>query len=234
MTQPDHLPDTAPGRIASICAVLFAITLFMTVASVNVPYDVGDAEHLAWWQERAHVTSGMISMFFAIATALLFAVVGNDLLARFGDRAGPLAAFARVMATAFTVSMLMVGALRGVVGHLVQVQNEPLPGLDVLRFSTALNYTVLGVVAMGSFAIFALTAGALVLRTAVLARWVGFVSIGCGVVTLGAVVALVGAFTVPVAILWALSTAVATWRASRVDAHETHPAPAMKTPIGAD
>ena len=45
--------------------------------------------------------------------------------------------------TAFTVTLLVSAALRGVIGHLVNVEDEPLPGLDVLDYSTALNYTVL-------------------------------------------------------------------------------------------
>jgi hypothetical protein len=160
----------------------------------------------------------MVSMGFAILTAVLFTVVSNHLLFSVGSRSPHLTAFARSMATAFTTTLLVAGALRGVIGHLVKVQDEPLPGLDVLRYATAVNYTVLGVVVMGTFSFFVLSTAVLVLRTGVLGRWVGLVGLGCGLVTLGAVLMLMGAFTVPVAILWALCTAVAVWRRSQHEA----------------
>lgn len=214
MSRSDTPTASAATRIAALAAVLFAVCIFATVASMNVPHDASEAALLDWWQQDPNVTSGMVSMGFAIATAVLFAVLSNHLLASVGSGSPHLTAFARSMATAFTVTLLVSGALRGVIGHLVKVQDQPLPSLDVLRYATALNYTVLGVVVMGTFALFVLAFGALVLRTGVLGRWLGFVGLGCGVLVLGAVVALIGAFTVPVAILWALCTAVALWRST--------------------
>ncbi len=126
------------------------------------------------------------------------------------------------MATAFTATLLVSAALRGVVGHLVKGQDEPLPNVDVLRYSTALNYTVLGVAVMGTFALLAISMGVLVLRTGVVARWAAFVSLGCGVVVLGAVAVLMGAFSIPVALLWALCISAAIWRAP-VPAEITQP-----------
>jgi hypothetical protein len=192
------------------------------VASVNVPHTANDAKLLEWWQQDANLTSGMVSMLFAIVTAVLFTVVSNHLILTVGTQSHHLAGFARSMATAFTTTLLVSGALRGVMGHLVKVEDQPLPNLDVLRYTTALNYTVLGVVVMGTFALFVLSMAVLVLRTGVLARWMGFVGLGCGVLTLAAVLALMGAFTVPVAILWALCTAVAVWRRPALAAGDAH------------
>jgi hypothetical protein len=206
-----ELPDM-PDRVAAVAAVLFAVLFFWTVASVNVPHDASDAELLDWWQLDASLTAGMVSMLFAILTAICFTVVSNHLFVTLGSRSPHLTGFARSMATAFTTILLVSGALRGVIGHAVKVDGEPLPGLDVLRYSTALNYTVLGVVVMGTFALFVVAMAILVLRTGVLARWLGYTGLGCGAVMLSAVVALLGAFTVPVAILWALCTAAAVWR----------------------
>ena len=52
--------------------------------------------------------------------------------------------FARSMGGAVTAVWLVTGAARGTLGHLVDTMNEPLPGVDVLRFSTGMNYTLLG------------------------------------------------------------------------------------------
>jgi hypothetical protein len=51
-----------------------------------------------------------------------------------------------------------------------------------------------------------------VIRTHILAKWVGIVGIICSVVILAAVAALVGSLAVPVALVRALSMAVALWR----------------------
>ena len=203
----------APGRIAAAAAILLGFCLFATVAAVNVPYEAGDAELLSWWQDGSNTAAGLISMAFAVLTAVLLSVLGNHLVLLAGDRSPRLAAFARSMVGAFTATMLVAASLRGVIGHLTDVQGDPLPGIDVLRYTTALNYAVLGVAGMGSLALAVLALGALVLRTGVLARWAGLVSLACGAVVLLAVVALAGSLAVPVAILWAWSTGVAVLRA---------------------
>jgi hypothetical protein len=204
---------TSSARTAAAAAVLFGICFFLTVASVNVPHTSSDARLLAWWRVGSNVQSGLISLFFAACTAVLFAVVVNYVLSLVGPASQvQTTAFARSMAGAFTATLLVSAAVRGVVGHLVQVQDEPLPRVDVLRYSTALNYTLMGMIAMAVFALTVLAIAVIVLRTEVLARWVGYVGLGCGVVVLVAAIATFGQFTVPIAIIWSWCTAVAIWR----------------------
>jgi hypothetical protein len=203
------------ARTAAVAAVLFGVAYFLTVASVDVPHDVGDAELLAWWRDDANVTSGVLSLVFAVCTAVLFAVLTNHVLLRVGDRSPHWTAFARSMSSVFTSTLLVSAALRGVVGHLVQVQDEPLPGVDVLRYSTALNYTLMGMVVPVTFALTAISISVAVLRTGALARWVAYVGVGVGAVVLAASAATFGGYTVPIAILWGWCSAVAIWRAPR-------------------
>jgi hypothetical protein len=221
------MPSPSATRAAAVSAVLFGLSFFLTVASVNVPHTSSDATLLAWWERSANVSSGLLSLLFATCTAVLFAVVANYLLTQ-ADRTGLVqtTAFARSMSTAFTCTLLVSAALRGVIGHLVQAQDEPLPGVDVLRYSTALNYTVIGTVVMGTFALTVLALAVVVLRAGILARWVGYVGLGCGALVLAASAALVGQYTVPVAIVWALATAVAIWRQPVEPTPEVAPAPA--------
>ena len=216
MPDSDHTSQHGPARLAALASVLFGASYFLTVASVNVPHEVSDSELVAWWQDDGHVLSGMVSMGFAVLTAVLFAVVANHLLVLAGDRSPRLVAFARTMTTAFTASLLVSAALRGVIGHLVRVEDGPLPGVDVLRYSTSLNYTMLGVVVMTCFGLSVAALGALVLREQLLARWSGRAGLGCGLVVLVAVATLNGAFAVPIAVLWSLVTAVAVLRAPPV------------------
>jgi hypothetical protein len=199
---------------------MFAVSFFATVASVNVPRKATDADLLEWWAQDSNVTSGMVSLLFAVCTAVSFAAVANHILLLADEGSRHWAALARSMAGAFTTTLLVSAALRGVIGHLVIVEDGPRPGIDVLRYTTALNYTVLALVVMSTFALTAIALGVLVLRCRVLPPWQGRVGIVLGAIVLAATVGLVGAYMVPLAMLWSLSTAVAIWRHAGVTSTE--------------
>jgi hypothetical protein len=204
-------PVTRSGAIvAAGAAILFGVSMFWTVASVDVPHDVGDAELLDWWQQSSNRMSGIVSGLFAVGAAALLAVVANYVHRLEATRTSPLwRAFARSMAGAFTAAMLVTAATRSAIGHLVDVMDEPLPSVDVLRYSTALSYQVLGLAAMGALALTILATSVLALRTGAYGRWAGWVGIGCGGVMAAAVGAGYGSFTVPLAILWSFCLAIA-------------------------
>ena len=146
---PAERPSAAARKVAAVAAALFAVALFMTVASVDVPHDPTDSDLLQWWQQQGNRTSGLASGISAICVAVAVAVVMNYLprLAA-TERAPQWTAFARSMGAAVTAVWLVTGAARAAVSHLVDVMGEPLPGVDVLRFATALNYTLLGLSGM--------------------------------------------------------------------------------------
>jgi hypothetical protein len=209
---------------AAAAAAVFAIALFWTVAVVNVPHDASDAELLTWWQDSGNRMSGLFSGLWAIVAACSLAIVMNHLHTLPGTARAPhWLAFARSMGAAVTALWLVTGAVRASVGHLVDVMDEPLPGADVLRLATAINYTLLGLAGMAVLGLCILAVSVVVLRTGALPRWVAYVGFGCAVVMLAAVVAQYGAFTTPLGILWGLCLAVALWRQSTVVASsETH------------
>jgi hypothetical protein len=210
---PRRAGTTAATRIACAASALFAVTLFATVASVNVPADVTDAELLVWWQDAGNQTSGIVSMFCGIAAAMLFIVVVNHVVSLLPATDGPgrLARFAHSAATAYTATMLVTAAVRGAVGYRVRVGEEPLPGVDVLRYATSLGYTLLDNVTMTTLALSIFAVSMAVYRTHVLGRWVAVLGIGCAVLIGCAVAASVGAFAIPLALLWALGLAIAIW-----------------------
>jgi len=207
--QPETRSTTA-AKVAVVAAILFGAAMFLTVASVNVPHDASDAKLLEWWQEQSNRTSGVISGLFAVCAAALLAVLMNHVHHLDATRTSPLwRGFAHLMATAFTAAMLITAATRSAIGHLVDVMDEPLPGVDVLRYATALNYQVLGLAAMGALALTILATSVLALRTAAFGRWAAWVGLGCGAIMLAAVGAGYGGFTVPLAILWSVCVGVA-------------------------
>lgn len=204
---------TSARLVASVAAVLFAVCLFLTVASVNVPHKAGDAELLDWWQKDGNLNSGIASQFFAIASAVLFVVVINYVRTLFATTGSTQwTAFAHSMATVFAATLLVSSALRAVVGQMVQAMEEPLPGVDVLRYATGLNYTLIGTATMTALALTMVAVSVVVTRTHVLGAWVGYVGFVCAAIVLVAVAMLIGAYAIPAALLWALCLAVAIWR----------------------
>jgi hypothetical protein len=206
---------TLATKVAALASLGFAVTFFWTVASIDVPHKASDSKLLDWWQQGANLNSALASEFFAVSTAILMLVIVNHLVALAPDR-DRWAGFANSMATVFAATMLISAALRGVIAHQVKAFDEPLPPVDVLRYSTGLNYTVIGSVGMTAFALTVIAVSALVLRTHILANWMAYVGFGCGAVVVVAVAAMYGTFTVPIAILWALCMAAAIWRQSAV------------------
>lgn len=213
----NHLatPGSAPPRAAVGSAVLFAVTIFMTVAVVNVPHAASDSELLSWWQQQSNRTAGVLSGLFAITTAALFAVFTNQVHHSEAARHSPLLrAWSQSMGGGFVAAMLVTAATRSAVGHLVDVMDEPLPGVDVLRYATALNYQVLGLAAMGALGLTMLSMSVLAIRTGVYGRWAAWVGAGCGTLTVLSVAAGFGSFTVPLAVLWSVCVGIALRRSS--------------------
>lgn len=206
-------PGDVARRTAAVAAALLGVGLFMTVAVIDVPHEASDQVLLSWWQESGNRMAGVLSGLSALLVAATAAVVVNYVSSlRTAGRSPHWLGFARSMAAAVTALWAVTGAARATVGHLVDTMNEPLPGVDVLRFATALNYTLLGLSGMGVLALFMLALSVVVLRTDALGRSVGYVGVGCSVLMLVAVLAQYGAYTSPLAILWALWLAVALWR----------------------
>jgi len=202
---------TLATKAAALASLAFGVTFFWTVAAIDVPHKASDSKYLTWWQQGSNLNSALASEFFAIATAILLLVVVNHLTALVPDR-DRWARFANSMATVFASTMLISAALRGVIAHMVKRFDEPLPSVDVLRYSTGLNYTVIGSASMTALALTMISVSMVVLRTHILATWMAYVGFGCAAVITVAVGALIGGFMVPIAILWALCMTVAIWR----------------------
>ena len=200
-------------RAAAAAAALLGVALFTTVAVVNVPHEAGDAELLQWWQQSGNRRAGLWSGLSALVVAFSLPVVLSHVCALGATAGAPRwTELARSAGAAATALWLVTGAARATVGHLVDVMGEPLPDVDVLRFATALNYTLLGLSGMAALGACVLAVSVVALRTGALAPWFGRLSAACAVLVLGAVLAQYGAYATPVAVLWALALAVAVWR----------------------
>lgn len=193
------------GRTASISAGLFALCLFGTVASVNVSND------LAWWQDAANRSSGTVSAFFAVGSAVLFGILLTHLT--HGTTSAWLAT-ARTLGIAVVAGLLVSAALRGVVAHLTDHEELPLPPVEILNYSTALDHMLLNVPVM---AVLALTIGAISVANLRTTAWLGYVGLACAAAVLAAVAMQFGAYAIPAVLLWALCQAVALWHSTPVN-----------------
>jgi len=212
-------PGRAATKAAAVAAALLGVSLFMTVAVINVPHEPSDQELLSWWQDSGNRMTGVISGLWALGVAVTIPVVMNHLeRLDAANRSPQWLRFARSMAGAATALWLVSGAARSAIGYLVDTMNEPLPGVDVLRYATALNYSVLGQFGMAALALCILAVSVVVLRTGLFGRWLGYVGSVCSAVMILAVLAQYGGFTTPLAILWSLCLAVAIWRRPAVEA----------------
>jgi len=206
------MTSLTPGRVAAVAAALVGVFLFWTVAAVDVPHEASDADLLAWWQQSGNRWSGVMSGLSAIGVAVALGIVRHHLGTLAAARGSAWMGFGRTMATAVAAVWLVTGALRASVGHLVDVMDEPLPGADVLRALTAVNYVLLGLSGMTVLGMMILGVSVAVLRTGALARWIGWLGAGCAAVVLLATLAQYGAYVTLVAILWSFGLAVALWR----------------------
>jgi hypothetical protein len=202
-----------PRRIAAAAAVAVGLGLFFTVAAIDVPHGAGDAELLRWWQQQSNRTAGIYSGLAAVCVALSFPLVAGFVFRLDRATRSPYwRDFARSMVTAATALWLVTGAVRAAIGRFVDVMDEPLFGPDTLRLATAINYSLLGLSGMAVLSLAILSISVLVLRAGVLARWVGYVGLGCGLPMLASVIAQYGSYTTVLGVLWAFSLAVAIWR----------------------
>ncbi|MCW2545455.1 MAG: hypothetical protein JWM40_3007 [Frankiales bacterium] len=206
-------PSAGARKTAAVAAALTGVALFMTVASIDVPHKASDAKLLAWWQESGNRTAGFVSGMSAFCVAVFLPIAFNYLRRlRSTDAAPAWTSFAGSMAGAVSALWLVTGAVRASISHLVDVIDEPLPGADVLRFATGLNYTLLGLSGMGVMGLFIVAVSVVVHRTAALARWVAYSGFFCGGVILVAFAIRFGAFATMLAVLWFFAFGVGIWR----------------------
>jgi hypothetical protein len=197
-------------RAAAVSAVAFAVLLLFGVASINVPHAASDQEMLDWWSKDGNQTSAIASMYFVALSAIalvLFLSHARERLNGDGGHAGnPVFAVGLGAAAMF----LATAAVRGTIAMAVKVSDEPLPGVDTLRYFPLLSYALIDVALVCMGACLLLVAWA-VRQTKAFPAWFGWVSLATGLLALGLSPFLQG-FTLPVTWIWALAAAAATWR----------------------
>lgn len=207
------------SRIGAVAAFGFALLLFLTVAVSDVPHDATDTEMITWWSKSSNQNAALVSSVLCLAAASSLLIFLTQLRQRLRS-AGSIES-ATIQFT-FSAGVVGVGLLIvsrfgiGVIARAVKMDDQPLPGSDLLRYLPQFGYLamtsalcILGI---------AILSAALANRTdPAFGQWWTVTSAGLGLILLiGS--AAVGPFIIPVLLLWTIVTGIGLWRpVSRAD-----------------
>lgn len=201
------------GKWGALAGIAFAVLLFMTVAVIDAPRSATDEAVSTWWADSANQTSAIVSMYCALGASLAFLVFLTQLCTRLRAAEGghaPVTSLVHACGLVFTVLLLIAGLARGAVSAGVRFGDEPLPGVDVLRLVPEISFVALGPFGLITMAVAIAGVSALILRTGVHGRWLAWLGFAVATSLLGSVV--IGAFLLPVLLLWTLAISVAMFR----------------------
>ncbi len=204
MPRSSRLGDT----IGAIAGVPFAFLLFLSVAAVDSLRGASDEELQTWWADSGNRNNLIISLYALLLAGPLFLLFVTRLRTRVraaGETGWPDAAFASgiVVATALGV----VAILRGIIAATMRFGDEPLPGVDTLRFQTSLAYATWDLVILFAVVLVAVTS-IMALTTRVLPHWIGWLGVPFTIV--GAILLAThrAPLSIPLLIIWVLANSV--------------------------
>jgi hypothetical protein len=148
-------------------------------------------------------------MYFVAISAIAFVLFLTHFRDRLNQGGGNAGTGVFALGVAFATLLLAAAATRGVIGSAVQLNDEPLPSVDTLRYLPQLAYAFMNIalLAAGSCLTFASVA---TLRTKAFPTWFGWASGLVGVVLLLGT-PFIGPLTLPALWLWAIAAGVALW-----------------------
>jgi hypothetical protein len=205
--------DRISSRFAAAAGLVSAVALFVGVASVNVPRHQSDAATTAWWQVSSHRTGDIVSTFALLVAGLAFVVFAGYLASRLelSDPEGAAPGLVRNAGVLFAAMLFLAGSM-GALSRGPAIDNEPIAGLDLLRYLPQIRYTAVGVFAMPAAAVVMGCASFVILRRGGLPRWLGWLGIAMTVVVIALTAVYFGGLGIPALLLWTIATSVALVR----------------------
>jgi hypothetical protein len=202
--------------LGAVAGVAFAVLLFASVAVVDPQRGVSDQDLQTWWADSGNRNGFVISTYTLLIACPLFLLFVSRLRMRL--QAVDLNGWAD---TVFACGIVVTTALgfcavtRGVIAGSVRFADEPVPGVDTLRFETDLAYAAWDLVILFATVLVAITS-VLALVSGALPRWIGWLGV---LVTLGSAILLAvqsAPFSIPLLIIWVLANSVQMWRSPAV------------------
>lgn len=200
---------TRPNRFADIlgaaAGAAFAVLLFLSVSSVDPQIGVTDGELQSWWTDSGNRNAFVASMYMLLIASPLFLLFASRVRTRL--RAADVGGWADIVfACGIIVSATlgMCGVLRGVIARSVRFDDEPLPGVDTLRFATSLAYAAWDVVILFTVVLVAVVS-VQALATRALPRWLGWLGVPVALISAAMLAVQAGPFSLPLLIVWVLA-----------------------------
>jgi hypothetical protein len=198
--------------LGAVAGVAFAFLLFVSVASVDPRRGVSDEELQTWWTDAGNRNGFVLSMYTLLLACPLFLLFLSRLRTRLRSAdAGGWADTVFACGLVSTTALGVCAILRGVIAGSMRFADEPLPGVDTLRFQTDLAYAMWDLVFLFVIVLVAIVS-VLALVTRVLPRWIGWLGVP---VTVGSAILLVvhvAPHSIPLLIIWVLANSVNLWR----------------------
>ncbi len=207
------------STLGALAGVGFALLLFFSVFIVDPLRQATDLELVTWWSDSGKLRDTVISSYMFLLAAPLFLVFLAGLCRRLrsaGDTAADWTGLVFGSGVAFAALLAVTAMSRGVLAQSIRFSDEPIPGPDTLRYATALSQAAFGLGAVPFAAVTIAVASAIVVRTGVLARWLGWLGL---VVTAGSLVLmglLAGGFAIPLIVIWTIAASFLMWRSNNV------------------
>lgn len=219
-----HRTSPLSSTLAALAGVAFAFFFFGSVFIFDPLRDATDQELLARWSDAGKQRDNIISMYFLVVAAPLFLVFLAGLCRRLrpaGELAESWTGLVFGAGVAFAALLAVTAISRGVIAQSIRFSDEPIPGPDTLRYATALSQAAFAIGAVPFATIAVATASAIIVRTGVLARWLGWLGFVVTAGTLAFVVLLIGGFSIPLIALWTVAASFVIWRTRHAVAGET-------------
>jgi hypothetical protein len=195
-------------KLGAAAGVAFTLLMFVSVAVVDPERGVSDQELQSWWADSSNRNGLVISMYSILVACPLFLLFVSRLRKRlqFAD-AGGWADLAFACGIVVTAALGVVAVTRGVVAGSMRFEDEPLPGVDMLRFQTDLVYAVWDLAILFAAVLIAV-ASILAMVTHVLPRWLAWLGV---IAAAGSAILLaihVAPLSLPLLFIWVLASSV--------------------------
>ncbi|MGI8926563.1 MAG: hypothetical protein ACR2HN_07950 [Tepidiformaceae bacterium] len=227
------------STLAALAGVGFAVLLFFSVAVVDPLREATDQELLTWWSDSGKQRDTIISMYAMLIAGPLFLVFLVQLCTRLrsaGQNAASWSGLVFGAGVAFVALIAVTAFSRGVVAQSIRFSDEPIPGPDTLRYATALSQAAFGLGAIPLATMAVAAASVIILRSGVLARWLGWLGIVVAAGSLVMAALLIGALASPLIELWVVAASFVIWRtrhAAAGDAIAAHAGGTLAGPMPA-
>jgi hypothetical protein len=209
-------------RIGALAGVAFAVCIMMSVMVVDPLREATDGEINDWWAKDANVTSLYTSMYFRLLAvpALLAFLVPLTARLRAAEGEGGWSGYVNNLAVLAAAGLAISAIGRGVLAESINLDGDPVPGVDMLRFVIVDSQGVYSLVGMPAMGILIGVSSAIALRTKAFPAWYGWLGAVVTLISVAMIVLRVGAFATPFFTAWVLAGSFLLFRGARISSSD--------------